>query len=106
MFIADADPSNTTDPAQVDSDGDGIDDGVEDVDLNGAVDSGETDPSNADSDGDGCNDGDEINTYSIDPLNIDTDGDGVDDCTEISDGTDPLDVIKIVMVSLITQRLR
>ncbi|MBI4211483.1 MAG: hypothetical protein HY540_02490 [Deltaproteobacteria bacterium] len=45
------------DPLNRDSDGDGIDDGVEDVDGNGWIDTQETDPSNADTDGDGLSDG-------------------------------------------------
>ena len=40
----------------VDSDGDGLRDGVEDVNLNRLVDAGETDPEDADSDGDGVGD--------------------------------------------------
>ena len=56
VFVADADPVPTN-PTLVDTDGDGLDDGVEDADLSGSVDSGETDPNNVDSDGDGCEDG-------------------------------------------------
>lgn len=53
-----------------DSDGDGIEDGVEDTDRNGRQDDGETDPSDADSD---------------------TDGDGFSDGYEAVAGTDPTD---------------
>jgi hypothetical protein len=49
-----------TDPLLADSDGDGLDDGVEDVDQDGVVDPGETDPNLADTDGDGFSDGEEI----------------------------------------------
>jgi len=40
-----------------DTDGDGVPDGMEDVNLNGRVDGGETDPRRADTDGDGVPDG-------------------------------------------------
>lgn len=55
--ILDADSTTTTQALVVDSDGDGINDGVEDSNRNGRVDSGETDPNNPDSDGDGICDG-------------------------------------------------
>jgi hypothetical protein len=49
------------------------------------------DPANPDSDGDGVADGDELNIYGTDPLNWDTDGDGVSDGDELFDThTDPL----------------
>ncbi|MEQ9059878.1 MAG: LamG-like jellyroll fold domain-containing protein [Gammaproteobacteria bacterium] len=44
VFVADADPSTTTDPRNPDSDGDGIIDGEEDPNFNGRVDNGESDP--------------------------------------------------------------
>ena len=53
------DPSTTTDPLNTDSDGDGIDDGVEDANQNGSADTTETDASNPDTDGDGIDDGTE-----------------------------------------------
>jgi hypothetical protein len=111
-FVADADLSHTTNPLQVDSDCDGILDGVEDQNHNGRLDPGETDPSNPDTDGDGLPDGIErgvctdpdtarSNTalthcasftadadcnqtpqYQTDPANEDTDGDGILDGTE------------------------
>jgi len=46
VFIADADPSTKTDPVDEDSDDDGVSDGVEDANQNGAIDTGKTDPSN------------------------------------------------------------
>lgn len=46
--------------AVVDSDGDGLTDAEEDRNLNMVVDAGETDPMNADTDGDGVNDGVEV----------------------------------------------
>ncbi|MFH1811058.1 MAG: hypothetical protein ABIJ09_20120 [Pseudomonadota bacterium] len=56
-FVADADPTTTTSASNVDSDGDGINDGIEDANRNGLVDAGETDPNDPDSDGDGACDG-------------------------------------------------
>lgn len=47
-FVADADPGTTTDPLAADTDGDGVDDGVEDSNRNGARDAGESDPLLAD----------------------------------------------------------
>lgn len=44
IFIADADPTTTTDPLNKDSDDDGAWDGAEDANHNGLVDAGETDP--------------------------------------------------------------
>lgn len=44
FFIADTDPTTTTDPNNADSDGDGASDGEEDLNGNGKVDPGETDP--------------------------------------------------------------
>ncbi len=52
-----------------DSDGDGLDDGVEVLDLG-------TDPLSVDTDGDGMEDGTEVEV-GADPLNEDTDGDGI-----------------------------
>jgi hypothetical protein len=49
------------------------------------------DPANPDTDGDGVADGDEINIYGTDPLNPDTDGDGASDGNELFwTMTDPL----------------
>ena len=62
-----------TNPLDVDSDNDGIPDGVEDANHNGMVDEGETDPCNADTDGDGTQDGTELGITEPVP---DPDGDG------------------------------
>jgi len=59
--------------AEVDTDGDGIADGVE-IELG-------LDPSNPDTDGDGIADGLEIE-LGLDPSNPDTDGDGIADGLE------------------------
>lgn len=48
---------NPTDPQSPDTDGDGLLDGEEDANHNGALDPGETDPNRADTDGDGVADG-------------------------------------------------
>ena len=56
VFIPDGDPSTTTDPTNPDSDGDGLTDGAEDADRDGAVDPGETDPNLSDTDSDGAGD--------------------------------------------------
>jgi hypothetical protein len=50
-----------------------------------------TDPANADTDGDGLTDGDEVHRYHTDPLRDDTDGDGIPDGIEVATGSDPLD---------------
>jgi hypothetical protein len=65
-----------------DYDGDGISDYQES--LLG------TDPANMDTDGDGLDNYDEINVYHTDPLDPDTDGDGISDGDEVDNGLDPL----------------
>ena len=55
----------------VDSDGDGLSDAEEDLNLNQKVDSGETDPNDADTDGDGTKDGIEV-ASGRDPLKADS----------------------------------
>jgi len=68
----------------LDSDGDGLLDGVE---LNLG-----TDPDNADTDNDGLSDGAEVNVYGTNPLDSDTDDDGLSDGAEVNVyGTNPLD---------------
>src|SRR5690606_15952576 len=81
-FRADADPNSVTDPADADSDDDGLLDGEEDANGDGAsppptiggtgsMGAGETDPNDHDTDGDGLEDGDEI-ARETDPLDTDT----------------------------------
>jgi len=82
-----------TDPNNPDTDGDGLNDGVE-------VRTYFTNPLNPDSDSDGLTDGDEVMTHRTDPLNADSDGDGLNDGVEVNTHkTDPLnpddDVVKI-----------
>ncbi|MGN6483722.1 MAG: hypothetical protein ACTHMX_04905 [Thermomicrobiales bacterium] len=73
----------TEDPASaVDTDGDGLSDAEE-------ARAG-TDPANPDSDDDGINDGNEVKVYKSDPLNLDTDGDTLYDGGELVYGTDVL----------------
>ena len=71
----------TTPNLAFDSDGDGLTD-VRERELG-------TDPFKADTDGDGVNDGLEVNVYGTNPLNVDTDGDGFPDGVEIGKGYNP-----------------
>ena len=112
LFVPDDDPSTTTDPIDSDSDDDGIPDGEEDADRNGAADPGETDAANADSDGDGLQDGTESGltaadvgpgtdpglfvpdadpTTTTDPVDPDSDGDGLTDGQEDVNGDGAFD---------------
>ncbi len=118
-FVADADPTTTTDPLKADSDDDGLCDGVpvaalacvdgEDLNGDGATTNtiggtgtdgmGETNPLNPDTDLDGLLDGDEVggtgaSTVVTDPLDADTDDGGIWDGAEVLlDLTDPLNPI-------------
>ncbi|MFL2941693.1 MAG: transglutaminase domain-containing protein [Candidatus Poseidoniales archaeon] len=96
----DVDPTNITDPNNADTDGDNIDDGVEDANANGIRDNDETDANNSDTDNGGVSDSKELDIDDTDPNNpdddiVDSDGDGLDDFTELSDEngyeTDPDD---------------
>ncbi|GLQ70687.1 hypothetical protein [Vibrio penaeicida] len=104
-FTPDADSNTTSNPALVDTDGDGISDGNgsdglglhvggnyfgEDNNCNGRVDIGESDPSLKDTDGDGYPDNSE-RIAGTNPQNTDSDGDGLSDYDEINQfNTDPL----------------
>lgn len=93
------DPSNP-----LDSDGDGIIDGLESsiLDVDGDGVNNESDPANTDpcipnpnagpcdQDGDGLTNAEET-TAGTTPTNPDTDGDGINDGDEITNGTNPLD---------------
>ena len=102
-FVADSDISSTTSPIDNDSDDDGISDGEEDSNANGAQDTDETNPLSTDSDGDGIQDGTELGlvsplsgtdlslfvpdsdpTSATFPLDDDTDNDGIIDGEEDS----------------------
>ena len=78
-----------TNPRISDTDGDGLSDGVEDLNLNGRQDPGETNPRKEDSDGDGLPDGLEdanrdgrFTQGETDPRALDTDADGIPDGIE------------------------
>lgn len=83
-----------TDPTKADTDENGINDGDEDFEEDGLTNLEEfenkTNPYINDTDGDGLSDGDEVKTYGTNPLVADTDGDGLDDSDEIILGTNPL----------------
>jgi len=105
VFVADSNPLTTTDPLDLDSDEDGIADGVEDLDGDGATSGSETNATLADTDGDTLPDGLELGftTATLDtdgnvfvpdadpftttnPLSMDTDNGGVDDGIEDQTG--------------------
>ncbi|PIR24619.1 MAG: hypothetical protein COX62_01295 [Deltaproteobacteria bacterium CG_4_10_14_0_2_um_filter_43_8] len=101
-FLYDENPTTLTDPTLADTDRDGLSDGEEDWDLNGAVSlhpetekNRETDPLKADSDGDDILDGDEgdrnrnneLDERESNSLEADSDGDGVPDGIEEIAGT-------------------
>ena len=111
-LIVDTNPLTVTDPTKRDTDGDGLNDGVEDFDRHGAVGAAnpggrqETEPTDPDSDDDGLCDGNRavVNVCAVgedlngdnfasgtetDPRvpNTDTDGDGIPDVKETVHGT-------------------
>ncbi|WNG44405.1 OmpA family protein [Archangium minus] len=59
-FVPDEDPSTTTNPKKIDTDGDGLKDGDEDQNHNGRLDSGESAADDADTDDGGIPDGQEV----------------------------------------------
>ncbi|NVJ23317.1 MULTISPECIES: adventurous gliding motility lipoprotein CglD [Myxococcus] len=85
-----------TNPNAADTDGDGLNDGIEDENKNGKVDANETDPRLTDTDCDGLQDGPgrggflgedangngKVDGNDTDPANPDTDGDGLRDGVE------------------------
>ena len=73
-----------TDPADTDSDDDGLDD-ADEINIHS------TDPLDADSDDDGLDDGDEVDVHGTDPNDTDSDDDGMGDAEEVVAGTDPND---------------
>jgi MYXO-CTERM domain-containing protein len=88
-FVGDANGATKTDPTKKDTDGDGIEDGIEDKNKDGKLDAGETDPNNKDTDADGIEDGVEdknkngvVDMGELDPTKKDTDGDGLEDGIE------------------------
>ena len=96
VFQPDQGIGSTTDPLTPDTDGDGLNDGAEDLDGNGAIDAGESDPNDPcdpdfnnavclaiDTDGDGIADALETNVLGTDPLDVDSDDDGIADNDEL-----------------------
>lgn len=83
-----------TDPLKFDTNDDGISDGDDDADKDGLSNSEEirlgTLIYSRHSDRDGINDYDEVMVYHTDPLSEDTDKDGASDAWEIENGYDPL----------------
>lgn len=84
------------DPFLLDTDGNGINDGEEDLDNDGLTNLAEaliygTKLDDDDTDGDGLKDLEEIETYGTSPILRDTDDDGLEDDNEIIAGLDPLD---------------
>ncbi|WP_374755141.1 hypothetical protein [Arcicella aurantiaca] len=101
-FVADVDPATTTNPLSVDTDGDGLADGIEDANKNGKQDNEtvggtgtsplvgyETDATDPDSDSDGLSDGNEVLVRLTNPMDTDTDDGGTNDKQETIDGTNP-----------------
>ena len=93
-FVADADPTTTTDPLDRDTDDGTVEDGAEDPNHDGRVDAGETNPNDpaddvpgTDTDGDGLTDAEET-AFGTDPNDADSDDDGVIDGDEANWSTD------------------
>ena len=96
VFVADTEPSTTTDPFEADTDGDGLADGAEDANHDGFKQASETDPNVFDTDLDGLGDGQEVQQnangtcgQSFDPTNpndgaADFDGDGLSNYLELN----------------------
>jgi len=87
--------SDPLDPISVppgDADGDGIPNAEEVIP---GADGFLTDPRNPDSDGDGVDDGVEVATPGLDPVDPDVDRDGFLDGDEIAAGRDPLDPLSV-----------
>ncbi len=83
---------NGTNPTEEDTDGDGLEDGIESNTGSFASESDTgTDPLLSDTDADGLNDGEEVFTHETNPNIFDSDGDGFSDGTEITVQTDPND---------------
>jgi len=84
--------NNPTNPLSSDTDDDGLTDGQEDINANGALDAGETDPNDVDSDDDGLSDGVEVNgSNPTNPLDSDSDNDGLTDGQEDANSNGALD---------------
>lgn len=94
------------DPLSIDTDKDGVNDGIEDADDDTLSNLDEvrlnTNPVLKDTDADGLFDNDEVNIYFTDPTARDTDGDGVSDGKEIELGTDPFTAQSVFAVEVST----
>jgi len=81
------------DPTHIDSDGNGVNDGDEDIDADGLSNSQEVQANtqllNGDSDNDGVSDFDEVIIHQTDPNLVDSDSDGISDFIEITSESDP-----------------
>jgi hypothetical protein len=89
VFVPDADPDTFTDPLKPDTDNDGLADGIEDANHNGALDAGETDPADPDTDEDGIDDSQDI--FPLDTNEwADNDSDGIGDNADTDDDNDGL----------------
>lgn len=85
-WTPDADTGTMTDPLDADTDADGLNDGSEDSNHDGAVNGSETDPNNPDSDGDGVNDGVDACPGYNDAADFDSDG--IPDSCDADDDND------------------
>lgn len=89
---AETNGSNPTDPLVADTDEDGLSDGQEDTNKNGAFDPGETNPNDSDTDDDLLLDGVEVNgSNPTNPLDPDSDHDGLRDGQEDANYNGALD---------------
>ena len=64
-----------------------------------------TNPRNVDSDADGLNDDEELMEHGTNPAAADTDGDGFSDSVEIRRGTDPLDPNSALAMPVLSSRM-
>jgi len=90
-FIADEDPSTTTDPLDPDTDDDGVPDGDEDANQNGMVDPGESDPNDETDNGSsdaGIDSGSDADSDADSDTDADTDTDtDTDDASALIDAS-------------------
>lgn len=89
LFVPDSDPNTFTDPLEPDTDDDGLIDGIEDTNHNGAIDTNETDPADPDTDDDGFSDSQD--QFPLDQNEwADNDSDGIGDTADTDDDNDGL----------------
>ena len=98
-------------PDLLDTDGNGINDGEEDLDGDGLSNlveqQNKTNPNSKDSDNDFLDDDLEINVYGTNPVVADTDGDGILDGREVLNSSDPLvaDADRVVVSSSVIKSI-